>query len=112
MPELPEVESARSVIAGSALHRRIDDVDDRDTYECRPHPPGELRDALVGRTIVAAHRRGKLMYCETSDDGPLLGIHLGMAGRILVTRPSGETDEGGDYAGSGRGRSANARKPE
>jgi formamidopyrimidine-DNA glycosylase len=58
-------------------------VDDRDTYVCRPHHPGELADALTGHTLVSAHRRGKFMWLET-DDGPALGLHLGMAGRIVV----------------------------
>jgi formamidopyrimidine-DNA glycosylase len=105
VPELPEVESARQVIERSALDRRIVDVDDSDTYECRPHPPGEIKDALVERRLTSVHRRGKLMWCETSGarsrggTGPALGIHLGMSGRILVE--DGEVrDEGGDYEGS------------
>jgi formamidopyrimidine-DNA glycosylase len=61
MPELPEVESARRVIAASALRREIVDVDDSDTYVCRPHAPGEIRAALVGRRLTEAHRRGKSM---------------------------------------------------
>ncbi|KYH43597.1 DNA-formamidopyrimidine glycosylase family protein [Branchiibius sp. NY16-3462-2] len=97
MPELPEVESARATIERSALHRRIADVDDTDTYECRPHAPGDIRAALVGRELTAAHRQGKTMWVETSDDGPELGLHLGMSGRILVTGPDGRVDEGGDY---------------
>jgi formamidopyrimidine-DNA glycosylase len=48
VPELPEVETARRLIADRALHRRIVAVDDADTFECRPPAPGELRDALVG----------------------------------------------------------------
>ncbi|WP_375483077.1 DNA-formamidopyrimidine glycosylase family protein [uncultured Jatrophihabitans sp.] len=119
MPELPEVESARAVIERSALGRRIADVDDRDTYECRPHQPGELREALVGRTLASANRRGKLMWCETSGlgrsrtPGPSLALHLGMAGRILATQGA-TTDEGGDYAGPrGRPQQGSAtRKPE
>ena len=66
MPELPEVETARRLIADEALHRRIADVDDSDTFVCRPHAPGELRAALTGRTLTAARRRGKTMWCETS----------------------------------------------
>lgn len=97
MPELPEVESARATIERSALHRTIADVDDTDSYECRPHAPGDIRRALVGRQLVAAHRQGKTMWCETSDGGPDLGLHLGMSGRILVTGPDGRVDEGGDY---------------
>ncbi|MBR7744636.1 hypothetical protein KC207_15170 [Phycicoccus sp. BSK3Z-2] len=103
MPELPEVESARAVIERSALHRTITDVDDSDSWECRPHPPGEIRDALVGHRLTAAHRRGKSIWCELGGDAPPLGIHLGMSGRILVVGPEGE-DEGGDYQGSGRRR--------
>ena len=91
MPELPEVERARALIARSALNRRIVAVDDTDTYVCRPHAPGEIADALVGRSLVSAERRGKSMWCETSDDGPALGIHLGMAGRIVI-----DGDEAGD----------------
>jgi formamidopyrimidine-DNA glycosylase len=82
MPELPEVERARRTLE-SALGRRIAGVDDRDSYVCRPHAPGELADALTGHTFATAHRRGKFMWLET-DDGPALGLHLGMAGRIVV----------------------------
>jgi formamidopyrimidine-DNA glycosylase len=84
MPELPEAERARSAIERGALHRRVVAVDDRDSYVCRPHAPGEIADALVGRELTAAHRKGKAMWVETSDDGPVLGLHLGMAGRIVI----------------------------
>ena len=82
MPELPEAERARRTLE-SALERTIVAVDDRDSYVCRPHPPGEIADALVGHRLHTAHRRGKFMWLET-EDGPALGLHLGMAGRILV----------------------------
>ena len=54
MPELPEVETARRLIADEALHRRIVDVDDSDTFVCRPHSPGELRAAVSVRPVSAA----------------------------------------------------------
>ena len=121
MPELPEVESARQVIERSALDRRIVEVDDSDTYECRPHAPGEIREALLDRRLRAVHRRGKLMWCETTGirsrqgEGPHLGIHLGMSGRILV-EDRGTSDEGGDDEGSGGqsdgGRPSRPRKEE
>ncbi len=114
MPELPEVETARRLIADQALHRRIVAVDDADTFVCRPHSPGELRDALAGRTLTAAKRRGKTMWLETSgvggsaEPGPDLGIHLGMGGRIVVTGPDGSAQEGGGP----RRRDAQPRKAE
>ena len=82
MPELPEAERARLTLEG-ALGREIVAVDDRDTYVCRPHQPGELAAALVGESFVRARRRGKFLWLDT-EDGPTLGLHLGMAGRIVL----------------------------
>src|SRR3954463_7420670 len=83
MPELPEAERARQQIE-RALDREIVAVDDRDTYVCRPHPAGEIAAALTGRRLVSAHRRGKFLWAETDGDGPELGLHRGVAGRIVV----------------------------
>src|SRR5215207_7308517 len=85
MPELPEAERARQQME-LALGREIVAVDDDDTYVCRPHAPGEIATALIGRRLVSAHRRGKFLWAET-DGGPDLGLHLGMAGRIVVDEP-------------------------
>ena len=110
MPELPEVEYARRLIADQALGRTIVAVD-VDPFVCRPHSPGELRAALTGRMLTAAHRRGKTIWCETSAvagsadpgdppaPGPDLGIHLGMSGRIVVTAKDGQVIEAGDPPG-------------
>jgi formamidopyrimidine-DNA glycosylase len=87
MPELPEAERAREALE-SILGRRIVRVQDDDTYVARPHAPGEIGAGLVGHRFATAHRRGKFLWLET-DDGPVLGLHLGMAGRIVV-------DGGGD----------------
>lgn len=83
MPELPEVEKARLLIEDRALGREIVAVDDNDTYVCRPHAPGEIRDALVGATLTSAHRQGKAMWVAT-DRESVLGLHLGMAGKIVI----------------------------
>ncbi|MDN5769534.1 MAG: hypothetical protein L0H24_01395 [Microlunatus sp.] len=102
MPELPEVERARTAIERAGLNRKIAEVDDTDTWVCRPHPPGEIADALRGRRLVSAHRQGKTMWCETSGQGrsrtpgPTLGVHLGMSGRIVITQRGGTPTEGGD----------------
>ncbi len=99
MPELPEVERARALIERAALGREIVRVDDADSYVCRPHAPGDIHDALVGRTLTRALRRGKAMWVETDEgEGPDLGLHLGMAGRIVVGAESGGDPE---FGGSG-----------
>ncbi len=111
MPELPEVESARQVLADGALYRRILDVDDHDDYVTRPHGPGELRSALTGRCLTAAHRRGKSLWLSTSgtaDDpdgtgGPDLGVHLGMSGIVVVTGPKETAEPVGDLIGDRAG---------
>ena len=98
MPELPEVESARAVIERKGLGRRIVDVDDSDTFVCRPHLPGEIRHALLGGELLSARRRGKSMWCETDASlGVTLGIHLGMSGKIVIADANGTEVDGGDY---------------
>jgi formamidopyrimidine-DNA glycosylase len=99
VPELPEVESARAVIERAGLRRRIVDVDDTDTFVCRPHRPGEIKRALLGGELVTAMRRGKSMWCQAAGvDSPVtLGIHLGMSGKIVIADPGGTEIDGGDY---------------
>ncbi len=82
MPELPEAERARLTLE-QVLGRPVAAVDDSDTYVCRPFAPGEIAAALRGETFVAAGRQGKFLWLE-SVDGPTLGLHLGMAGRIVL----------------------------
>jgi formamidopyrimidine-DNA glycosylase len=84
MPELPEAERARALIAERALGRRIAAVEDDDRYVTRPHGPGEIAAALTGRRLTSANRIGKTLWLETDGDGPELGLHLGMAGRIAI----------------------------
>ena len=82
MPELPEAERARETLS-ACLGRTIVAVEDGDTYVCRPHQPGEIDAALRGESFASVHRRGKFLWL-VSDAGPVLGLHLGMAGRIVL----------------------------
>jgi formamidopyrimidine-DNA glycosylase len=82
VPELPEAERARLALE-AALGREIVAVEDGDTYVSRPHQPGEIAAALIGESFSTAQRRGKFIWLET-DEGPTLGLHLGMAGRIVI----------------------------
>jgi formamidopyrimidine-DNA glycosylase len=95
VPELPEAERARQTLE-TVVGRRVTSVDDRDSYVCRPHAPGEIADALIGHEVASAHRRGKFLWLETTD-GPTLGLHLGMAGRIVLDGP-GESPQWDRFA--------------
>jgi formamidopyrimidine-DNA glycosylase len=103
MPELPEAERARLVVEERALGRTIVAVDDSDTYVCRPHAPGEIAAALVGRRFTSARRRGKMLWVESG--GPVLGLHLGMAGQLVTASepaPNGWDRFALDFQGGGR----------
>lgn len=88
VPELPEVEAARALAERWTVGRTIVDADDRDEWVCRPHPPGEIARALIGRRVESAERTGKSMWLVL-DDGLRLGLHLGMAGRLVGLAPEG-----------------------
>ncbi len=89
MPEILEVETARRVLEDHALGREIARVDAPDRwYLKRGLTPAAVRSALPGRRFVTARRRGKLLLLDTDgpvdEDGPTLGLHLGMTGRVVV----------------------------
>jgi formamidopyrimidine-DNA glycosylase len=91
VPELLEAEAARAVLEERALGRRIDRVVAPDAwYLKRGLTTSGVGDALVGRKLVAARRTGKQLLLDTSGigrsraAGPVLGLHLGMSGRVVV----------------------------
>ena len=81
MPELPEVETVRRMLAANVLGRTIRTVR-LSGLKLRERIPADLPRRLAGRRIVAARRRGKYLLLEL-DDGPTLLSHLGMSGRWL-----------------------------
>lgn len=88
MPEMLEAEAARSLIAARALGREIDEVRAPDAWFLkRGLTPRAVRAILPGLRLTGARRRGKLILLDTASpasDGPVLGLHLGMSGRVLV----------------------------
>ena len=84
MPELIEVEQARRLIEEAALDRPIGAVDAPDPWFLkRGLTPDVVRAVLPGLSLVRARRRGKLLLLDT-DEGPVLALHLGMSGRVLI----------------------------
>jgi formamidopyrimidine-DNA glycosylase len=88
MPEMLEAEAARALIAEQALGREIAKVHAPDGWFLkRGLTPRAVRSALFGLVLTHARRRGKLILVDTASPavgGPVLGLHLGMSGRILV----------------------------
>lgn len=82
MPELPEVEAYRRLAEG-ALGRRIESVKVGDRRFLRAGTTSrQLHSALVGRSLVAARRRGKLLVLDVEGSGRRLGLRFGMTGRL------------------------------
>ncbi|HEX3947888.1 MAG TPA: DNA-formamidopyrimidine glycosylase family protein [Acidimicrobiales bacterium] len=84
MPELLEVEYYRR-LAADALRRPIAAVSVPDPHVLRGQlGVTALRRALVGRSLVAARRRGKLLLLDLDDGGPTLGVRFGMTGGLVL----------------------------
>ena len=89
MPELPEVERYRLLLAAHGLGRVVTEVVAPDGwYLKRGLTADALAAAVNGRRLVAARRVGKLLLAHTSSpdgsEGPVLGLRFGMTGRLLV----------------------------
>ena len=83
MPEMLEAEAARVLIAERALGREIGKVHAPDSWFLkRGLTPRAARSILPGLRLTQARRRGKLLLLDT--DGPVLAMHLGMSGRVLI----------------------------
>jgi formamidopyrimidine-DNA glycosylase len=93
MPELPEVETVRRGLATWAVGRRLATVEVFHPRAVRRHVagPGDFAAALPGRTLLAAHRRGKYLWLPL-EGGDALVAHLGMSGQLLL-RPASAGDE-------------------
>jgi len=89
VPELPEVEAYRR-LAEQGVGRQIVAVSTPDPwYLKRGLDGGTVREALIGRSLTAARRIGKLLLLDTGPAGPTLDT--GPAGPTLDTGPAGPT---------------------
>jgi formamidopyrimidine-DNA glycosylase len=84
MPELPEVESLRRILAHSAIGRTVVAAVVREPRLRRTVAP-ELAVTIAGRTIEAIGRRAKYLLIEMSGDH-LMMVHLGMSGSLTHRR--------------------------
>ncbi|XP_019169951.1 PREDICTED: formamidopyrimidine-DNA glycosylase isoform X2 [Ipomoea nil] len=84
MPELPEVEAARRAVeehcTGLKIKKSIiaDDVKVIDGVSSQ-----DFEASILGKTIVAAHRKGKHMWIQL-DSPPFPTFQFGMAGAVYI----------------------------
>lgn len=85
MPEILEIEFYR-LHAEAALGRTVEAVHAEDAWFLKEGLDREtLVEAVTGRTLTAARRRGKLLLLDTDGgEGPVLGLRFGMTGRLIV----------------------------
>src|SRR3954462_10731523 len=82
MPELPEVEPIRRVLAARVEGRRIARLRIHDARWCQPLAPEQVVAAVEGSRIEAVRRRGKSFHFELPGDVHLLW-HRRMTGPLL-----------------------------
>jgi formamidopyrimidine-DNA glycosylase len=99
VPELPEVEVVRRGLERWVAGRTIAEAEVRHPRAVRRHLEGadSFVAQLTGRTLAAAHRRGKYLWLPLAEtdgtpSGRALVAHLGMSGQLLVEKPE-EPDE-------------------
>jgi formamidopyrimidine-DNA glycosylase len=81
MPELPEVETVRRGLNELILKKRVKSVT-HDTPKSFPNAINDVRQFLIGSTIVAIRRRAKVLLIDLSTDYTLV-THLKMTGQIV-----------------------------
>ncbi|WP_409329743.1 bifunctional DNA-formamidopyrimidine glycosylase/DNA-(apurinic or apyrimidinic site) lyase [Trujillonella humicola] len=93
MPELPEVEVVRRGLERWVAGRTVAAVEVHHPRAVRRHLEGteHFVAALTGRTLTAAHRRGKYLWLPVAEpdgtpSGRALVAHLGMSGQLLVEK--------------------------
>jgi formamidopyrimidine-DNA glycosylase len=81
VPELPEVETVRAVIAPLLEGRRFEHVEIHDGRLTRPADPHEVAAELTGERVARVDRRGKYLVVRFSS-GRVLLVHLRMTGSV------------------------------
>jgi len=83
MPELPEVETIKQKLSPQIVGQSFTSVT---VFDCRlasPTPTEELRQQLIGQTVVGIARRGKYLFFHLAGGRSLL-MHLRMTGTLLL----------------------------
>lgn len=86
MPELPEIETIKSVIEPQIKGLTIENIT-VNRPEVISHPTAdEFRKAISGQNISSMERRGKFLIIHLKNESRII-LHLRMTGCLLVTPP-------------------------
>lgn len=80
MPELPEIEKTRLYVEGTSLHKKIVDVECKETKMIKA-PAADIKKALQGKELKGTARLGKYLFLE-ADKEHWLVLHFGMTGKM------------------------------
>ncbi|XP_047171873.1 formamidopyrimidine-DNA glycosylase isoform X2 [Vigna umbellata] len=84
MPELPEVEAARRAVEENCVGKKIKKcivADDSKVIDAVSR--SDFEASVLGKLIVAAHRKGKNMWLQL-DSPPFPSFQFGMAGAVYI----------------------------
>ncbi|KAK9149585.1 hypothetical protein Scep_008342 [Stephania cephalantha] len=84
MPELPEVEAARRAVSDHCSGKKIvSSIVADDSKVIDGVSIADFQASLDGKTILAAHRKGKNMWIQL-DSPPFPSFQFGMAGAVYI----------------------------
>lgn len=93
MPELPDVESHRRLLARHAEGRAVRRVHVPDPELLAGTTPQGLGRALHERCLAPPRRHGKWLIAPTERDGPSVVMHFRMTGRLVWSRSAADRTE-------------------
>lgn len=81
MPELPDVEVLKRYLDSTSLHKKIEDVDLKETQMLEGIGKKKFESGLKGRKFTLTRRHGKYLLVELDDEN-WLEMHFGMTGDL------------------------------
>ena len=82
MPELPEVESIRSMLEKRVLNKKISKLEILDTKAIARPEPDSFCSAILCRKILGMRRNAKYLIFDFDDTSKMI-VHLRMTGNLL-----------------------------
>ena len=95
MPELPEVETVCRGIKSEIIGCRFEKIH-LNRLDLRWKLPLDMGEKLNGSVVDRVIRRGKYILIETDNLNTLI-IHLGMTGRIIITKDEVSQEDVGAF---------------